>query len=470
MFVPVVGSNGADVLDDLNVGTAVFALGGDDMIYADDTDLSFVPQPWGGVLPQYAVDTIDGGTGNDMLSYIYATTGIDADLSANQVERIGVSGNFALDIVLSVENLIGSDFDDIIAGDDMSNYLHGRFGDDTMHGNGDDDLVVGGAGNDTLRGGQGVDTLQGGKDDDTLFGDQGNDTLEGGDGDDTLSGGTGDDILDGGAGDDRLEGGSGSDTLIGGVGSDTADFGTYGFDVDVYMYFGHADTVFGTTTLSGIENVTTGIGDDYVLGTSGANHIQTDKGHDTVFGLSGGDTIWTALGNDFVDAGAGDDSVSTAGGNDEVLGGAGEDTIIGAAGADVLRGGDNDDTIDAGVDNDWLFGGKGANELTLGLGFDVVGWEVGEVGLDRIKDFDLDQDHFSFEAGLLANHADLDDVLTAYTLGNEVYVKADLAGIGWRTIAILEGVGENDLNDAIADESILFQAQTQFDGPDVLIG
>ncbi len=476
MFVPVIGHNGADILDDQNIGVSIFALGGDDTIYAHATDLSFVPQPWGGVLPTYAIDFIDGGAGDDMLSYIYAVTGVDVDLDAGTGYRIGNSGNYAPDLITNIENLIGSDFDDILHGDNNGNYIHGRFGDDEIDGHGGADLLVGGGGEDTLFGGAGGDTLWGDDDDDELHGETGDDTLEGGDGDDELFGGSGDDTLEGGDGDDVLDPGAsnvaGTDTVIGGAGIDTIDFRSHGFSVDVDMMAGTATSGIANVNFSGIENVTTSIGNDTVVGDNAANHIQTGEGNDTVDALGGDDTIWSALGNDIVNAGAGDDTVSAAGGNDTVSGGDGEDNIIGASGNDVLRGNDDNDTIDAGVGNDWLFGGKGVNDLTTGLGFDVIAYEVGEIGFDIISDFDLSQDRFSFENGVLVSgpSVDLEDVLEAYAFNGSTFLMADLEGTGWRTIARLDGVDEGNLQAAIEDESILFEAQVVLEGPDFFFG
>jgi len=98
--------------------------------------------------------------------------------------------------------IIGTEFDDSIAGTD------------------EDDLIVTGVGNDTLAGRDGDDVLQAGEGNDFLFGEAGNDTLLGGDGIDDLFGGDGDDLIDGGTGNDLMTGGAGNDTLIGDVGKD----------------------------------------------------------------------------------------------------------------------------------------------------------------------------------------------------------------------------------------------------------
>ena len=78
-----------------------------------------------------------------------------------------------------IENLTGSEFADILAGDRRDNILEGRAGNDTLYGGpgGGDDLMLGGAGDDTIYGGQGEDTLNGGTGDDLLTGGPGADTF-----------------------------------------------------------------------------------------------------------------------------------------------------------------------------------------------------------------------------------------------------------------------------------------------------
>ena len=63
--------------------------------------------------------------------------------------------------VASIENVIGSQFNDMIAGNALNNWIDGVVGNDTIYGL---------SGNDTLIGGRGSDTLYGGEDDDYLYG------------------------------------------------------------------------------------------------------------------------------------------------------------------------------------------------------------------------------------------------------------------------------------------------------------
>ena len=54
----------------------------------------------------------------------------------------------------SIENVIGSAFDDILIGDDGSNIIKGGSGDDSIDGRAGDDILEGGDGNDYLQGGR----------------------------------------------------------------------------------------------------------------------------------------------------------------------------------------------------------------------------------------------------------------------------------------------------------------------------
>ncbi|WP_300037145.1 CHRD domain-containing protein [uncultured Roseobacter sp.] len=71
-----------------------------------------------------------------------APTGIvGPDVIDNQIE---------VDVLSSIENVIGSDDGDVINGSDQSNTLRGEDGDDLLNGQGGDDLLLGGEGADTF--------------------------------------------------------------------------------------------------------------------------------------------------------------------------------------------------------------------------------------------------------------------------------------------------------------------------------
>ena len=185
-----------------------------------------------------AADVFVGDMNSNTISYLNAGEGVRADLGrpANN------EGSFAMgDSYTSIENLIGSAFND------------------TLSGNSDDNTLEGGAGEDVLNGGDGIDTASyanasesvvvhphvlasnagdaegdsyisienfiGSAFNDTLFCYFSSDTtLSGGSGNDSLIGGIGDDTLNGGSGNDVLAGRAGNNELNGGEGHDEYEF------------------------------------------------------------------------------------------------------------------------------------------------------------------------------------------------------------------------------------------------------
>jgi VCBS repeat-containing protein len=184
-------------------------------------------------------DVLIGGDGVDTASYASAAGPVDVRLNLGRAIR---DGDGASDTLSGIENVIGSDFDDLLIGDAGDNVLSGGKGRDTL---------LGMEGNDTLIGGEDApNQLQGGTGDDTYI-LLGHDTVVefAGEGIDTVvtaaltaytlgahvenltyTGvadfvGTGnelDNVITGGAGNDTLKGGAGDDILHGGAGTDLA--------------------------------------------------------------------------------------------------------------------------------------------------------------------------------------------------------------------------------------------------------
>lgn len=176
-------------------------------------------------------DTIDGGSGFDLVYYFDSTGGLTLNLATTTPQDTGGAG---IDLILNVEGIVGTGFDDHLIGDGEANLLDGQGGSDTIRGSsGNDqifgadgnDVLYGDAGNDVINSGDGNDTVDGGSDNDRLFGYEGDDRLIGGGGNDFLVGGAGTDLLSGGDGNDTLEGGSGDDALAAGRGADVFVFG-----------------------------------------------------------------------------------------------------------------------------------------------------------------------------------------------------------------------------------------------------
>ena len=185
---------------------------------------------------QAGADRLDGGTGVDWASYQDSDAAVEVRLKSGTYKGGHAEGDF----LIAIENVAGSDYRDIIVGDDGANHLEGGDGDDTIEG---------GAGADRLDGGNGVDwlvywssdtgvkvnladgTAEGGHAEgdvisniEYVLGSYHSDELTGDDGDNLLNGINGNDVLRGNGGQDVLHGGVGADRLLGGDGADTFRF------------------------------------------------------------------------------------------------------------------------------------------------------------------------------------------------------------------------------------------------------
>jgi Ca2+-binding RTX toxin-like protein len=146
---------------------------------------------------------INDSAGIDTLDFSQCAAGVSIDLAANKgTPQEVLKGKSTLALNGTIENVIGSRFDDVITG------------------NSADNRIWGGDGNDTIRGGGGKDLLYGQGGNDTLFADAGIALLLGGAGNDTLNAGTTDksrSVLIGGAGEDTLQGSAAQSIMIGGA-------------------------------------------------------------------------------------------------------------------------------------------------------------------------------------------------------------------------------------------------------------
>ncbi len=201
--------------------------------------------------------------------------------------------------------------------------------------------------------------------------------------DNKILGGAFDDTLNGLGGNDTLIGGAGNDTLNGGIGNDTAAFLGDNQGVVASLSTNLADGAgTGHDTLSGIENLTGGNGDDTLTGNAAANTLSGLGGNDQLFGGGGNDALNGDAGNDKVNGQNGDDVLHGGAGNDNLIGVAGNDQLFGDAGDDSLKGGDGNDLLDGGAGSDTANYANAHGAITVDL---VAGTASGaDIGSDTL--------------------------------------------------------------------------------------
>ncbi len=303
-----------------------------------------------------------------------------------------------LDFRVTVENIIGSDGDDILRGDDGNNTIDGSLG---------NDWIMGGLGNDRLDGGlhffvpdpdsprsnggdgisyasatanmvidlsdgratgQGTDTLLriehvagAVQHTNTIIGNGAANTLEGGERNDTIQGEAGNDTIIGSSGKDVLRGGSGNDFIVKASNPDDQ--------------LGGDSQFFGG---DGNDTLVTGTGRDRVAGDAGNDIIFATRGNDTYNGGSGSDEVdFTESKSGLTAAVIATVATSGPGANtgtskigvttvkftfisiENLTGTKFDDKLTGSTSGNVLEGGAGDDTLDGGGGPDTLRGGAG---------------------------------------------------------------------------------------------------------------
>ncbi|HEV2757529.1 MAG TPA: calcium-binding protein [Actinomycetota bacterium] len=215
----LVGSSGDDVLDGVGGGDSLEGYAGDDVLR--------------------------GGPGSDWVGFMDSPAPVRADLRRRTATGEGD------DVLLSIEGLFGSYYDDVLIGDGGDNaFIGGVRGNDRIAGRGGDDIVYRYYGENVVSGGVGNDTVyyefqgtvdlvtgtavgtdfsdsisgfenaRGGSERQVIVGDDGPNLLAGGGAGDVIEAGRGDDTLGGDGGSDKLAGGDGRDSIRGGRGED----------------------------------------------------------------------------------------------------------------------------------------------------------------------------------------------------------------------------------------------------------
>ncbi|MEO1687148.1 MAG: calcium-binding protein, partial [Pseudomonadota bacterium] len=306
-------------------------------------------------------DLIDGGDEIDIAGYatVDQQVGVTLDMSTG----IGSGGDAQGDMLISIEIIEGSPFDDDIDGADVLIRADGNGGDDMIRLSGTDQAAYGDDGDDTLDlsegfggsawGGDDDDTLIGSEHLDRLFGGFGNDVLYAGGGvAEVLTGGDGDDTMFGTPEDDTLYGGRGADTYWGGGGLDMVWVGqqdrSEGMVIDLNGGLSsggdaEGDSFNGIATLFGMTAF-----DDVVLGNALDNDLLGGDGNDRLEGADGDDRMRGGFGDDTLYGGGDDDSIDGDQGSDLIRGGEGDDFIRNGSGLDTVYAGAGEDTLEAG--------------------------------------------------------------------------------------------------------------------------
>ncbi len=124
-------------------------------------------------------------------------------------------------------------------------------------------------------------------------------------------------------------------------------------------------------TLSGIEDLVGGDGNDSLIGNDADNLFFAARGSDSLSGLSGADSLYGGSANDVVRGQSGDDRLYGDSGSDRLLAWFGEDLVAGGAGDDRLGGGSGQDSLYGGSGSDFLNGGSGSDLMAGGSGGDT---------------------------------------------------------------------------------------------------
>lgn len=93
---------------------------------------------------------------NDTISYANAHAGVKVSLAITVRQNTTGAGR---DTLTSIENIIGSKYNDTLKGNSKTNILNGGAGNDKLNGGPEADILIGGLGADTLVGGAGTDTF-----------------------------------------------------------------------------------------------------------------------------------------------------------------------------------------------------------------------------------------------------------------------------------------------------------------------
>ncbi|HEX2039590.1 MAG TPA: fibronectin type III domain-containing protein [Acidimicrobiales bacterium] len=319
-------------------------------------------------------DSLQGGAGTDKADYSGAGALVTVDLDNAAAQNTGGAGT---DTLADLENLLGSDHNDVLTGDENANVIEGGAGNDTINGRLGDDTLSGDAATNTV-------SYAGAPSGVTVTLSLATRQNTGGAGNDLLSGflhiiGSGhNDTLAGTAGDNQMDGGGG---LI-----DIVSYANATGDVSVNL----SDTAQqstgagGNDTLTGFEGVLGSPHNDTFRGTTGGNVVTGGIGADTVNYDNAGAGVRISLAETGPQdtEGAGTDTITQV---ENVVGSGSPDTLIGDGGSNVISGGNGDDNINGGDGNDTESGGAGNDTFSQGTSMNGADTMSGGSGTDLVS-------------------------------------------------------------------------------------
>lgn len=402
-------------------------LDGTYLVYSDGTGTKAAP--W--MLPS-AADVI-GNTSS--LPYTVSYNESDSAVRVSLAKTTPQNTSWDWETLKGIDNIIGSDFDDILTGNNNDNIFEGALGKDTF---------IGGLGNDTYLINSSDDVIS--EKPDTIRGAAGgtdeviatasyvlpanveNITIDRSADGINATGNNLPNILTGNDQDNRLDGKAGADSMVGGGGND-----------DVYVVDNAADSVTGNsagtretiessvtlslaaTSITKVENLTlTGTQAINGTGTSGDNTI-TGNSVDNVLdgGVGGNDLLIGGAGNDTYIVNDTSDTITelTDGGTADLVkssitwslatglssdylenltltgelainatGNALDNILTGNSNANSISGGNGVDTLFGEAGNDALDGGAGSDSMVGGTGDDTYTVDASNVAVSGTGD------------------------------------------------------------------------------------
>ena len=321
-------STGGTINDHPVNGTVVGTLAVTDPDGGDASPWSLVDDDGG----RFAINAVTGVVtvaNGSLLDYAtasdYAIVVKEADGSVSDQETMHVSL-----IQMPAATITGTSGADTLTGTSGNDVIVGLGGGDTINAGSGDDIVMAGSGHDVLDGGTGNDTisfadLTAGVGTSLGFSMSGGvsgtntnfENLIGTQYNDSITGTPGNNVLDGEGGNDAIRGDLGNDTIDGGPGFDTVYFDVLQSAMTANLQTQTLGGAASGTTITNVEGVIGGNGDDTLIGfTSAPSYLGGAGGNDILIGGTG---------------------------NDQENGGTGHDIIYGTLGADFLQ--DPDDAV-----------------------------------------------------------------------------------------------------------------------------